>query len=135
MFFTGYSRAAESSSGTAGADRAGRRGMIEDLDVQELGPRFAMPSSAATTRRFAGLMHEHWVAKRALAGCRTDDRSLVRARAGNGALGGKLVGAGAGGFLLLRRDDRPRSAGDGGAGLPEVRFAFDHDGSSVIVRG
>jgi D-glycero-alpha-D-manno-heptose-7-phosphate kinase len=53
----------------------------------------------------------------------------------NGARGGKLVGAGAGGFLLFYADSPAklrRAMGD--AGLREVRFAFDHDGSSVVVR-
>ena len=53
----------------------------------------------------------------------------------SGAVGGKLVGAGAGGFLLFYAADRPalrRAMAQ--EGLTEVRFAFDHDGSMVIAR-
>ena len=53
----------------------------------------------------------------------------------NGALGGKLVGAGAGGFLLFYAEDPKRvRRAIGDAGLPEVRFGFDHDGSVVLAR-
>jgi D-glycero-alpha-D-manno-heptose-7-phosphate kinase len=53
----------------------------------------------------------------------------------NGAVGGKLVGAGAGGFLLFYAKDagRLREAMTA-AGLTEVRFFFDHDGSTVMTR-
>jgi D-glycero-alpha-D-manno-heptose-7-phosphate kinase len=53
----------------------------------------------------------------------------------NGALGGKLTGAGGGGFLVLYASDpktvRRRMSE---LGLPEVRFGFDHDGSTLLVR-
>ena len=53
----------------------------------------------------------------------------------NGALGGKLIGAGGGGFLLFYAADwealRETMAE---LGLPEVRFGFDHDGSTLLVR-
>ena len=53
----------------------------------------------------------------------------------NSALGGKLVGAGAGGFLLFYAENprRVRRAMQE-AGLPEVRFSFDHDGAVVLAR-
>jgi D-glycero-alpha-D-manno-heptose-7-phosphate kinase len=53
----------------------------------------------------------------------------------SGAIGGKLVGAGAGGFLLFYAKDQDllRRAMVL-EGLTEVRFLFDHDGSSVVVR-
>ena len=53
----------------------------------------------------------------------------------NGALGGKLVGAGAGGFLLFyAKDQDALRAAMGAEGLSEVRFLFDHDGTTVLVR-
>jgi len=53
----------------------------------------------------------------------------------SGAVGGKLVGAGGGGFLLFYAADRLglRQA-MAREGLTEVRFTFDHDGSVVIAR-
>jgi D-glycero-alpha-D-manno-heptose-7-phosphate kinase len=53
----------------------------------------------------------------------------------SGATGGKLVGAGGGGFLMFYASDPPslRNAMRD-EGLAEVRFTFDHDGSTVMVR-
>ena len=62
------------------------------------------------------------------------DRWYEVARA-SGALGGKLVGAGAGGFLMLYAGDpdavRHAMSNEG---LRELRFMFDHDGSTVTAR-
>ena len=53
----------------------------------------------------------------------------------NGAVGGKLVGAGGGGFLLFYAEEPARlRRAMAEAGLPEMRFGFDHEGTSVIVR-
>ena len=52
----------------------------------------------------------------------------------NGALGGKLVGAGAGGFLLFYAEDRVRlREAMTRAGLEELRFKFDFEGTKVLV--
>jgi D-glycero-alpha-D-manno-heptose-7-phosphate kinase len=53
----------------------------------------------------------------------------------NGALGGKLVGAGAGGFLMFYAE-QPMRLREAMAreGLEELRFQFDFDGSTVITR-
>jgi D-glycero-alpha-D-manno-heptose-7-phosphate kinase len=54
----------------------------------------------------------------------------------SGAIGGKLVGAGAGGFLLFyTREPRRLRQAMAAEGLAEVRFTFDNDGSVVVVRG
>jgi D-glycero-alpha-D-manno-heptose-7-phosphate kinase len=82
-------------------------------------------------------MHQHWLAKRS----RSDGMSNPEINRwydialANGALGGKLVGAGGGGFLLFYAEDAAAvRAAMTAEGLDEVRFFFDHDGSSVIVR-
>ena len=139
LFFTGYSRRATSIL----ADQKQRseqddQGMIANLDyVNDLGHRIGSALEAGDTATFAALMHEHWDHKRT----RTDgitseeiDQWYAIARK-NSALGGKLVGAGAGGFLLFYAENprRVRSAMQE-AGLPEVRFSFDHDGAVVLAR-
>ena len=51
----------------------------------------------------------------------------------NGAIGGKLVGAGGGGFLLFVAKDRKQlRAKMQSFGLQELRFNFDHMGVQVI---
>ena len=139
LFFTGYSRRAT----TILADQKQRseqddEAMIANLDeVSDLGRRIAVALEAGDTAAFAGLMHEHWLAKRQRTKGITSDEidgwyDLARR---NGALGGKLVGAGAGGFLLFYADS-PRQVrrAMADAGLSEVRFGFDHDGSVVLAR-
>ena len=82
-------------------------------------------------------MHEHWEHKKKRSTSMSNghiDRWYQLGR-DSGALGGKLVGAGAGGFLLFYAGDRYALRHAMAAeGLTEVRFAFDHDGSTVIAR-
>jgi len=52
----------------------------------------------------------------------------------SGAIGGKLVGAGGGGFLMFYTEDRMRLRHVmTEAGLKEVRFRFDFEGAKVLV--
>lgn len=139
LFFTGYSRNATDIL----ADQKERSeqddaSMIANLDdVSDLGNRIGSALEAGDTTKYAELMHEHWEYKRARTpGITTqeiDDWYAIARR--NGAVGGKLVGAGAGGFLLFYAENprRVRAAMDE-AGLPEVRFGFDHDGCVVLAR-
>jgi D-glycero-alpha-D-manno-heptose-7-phosphate kinase len=61
---------------------------------------------------------------------------LYRIALDNGARGGKLVGAGAGGFLMFYADDPAAlRVAMAGKGLEETRFRFDFDGSAVLARG
>ena len=63
------------------------------------------------------------------------DHLYELARAQGGASGGKLVGAGGSGFLLFQTRDRQRlRAAMLGAGLSEMDFSFDFDGSTVLLR-
>jgi len=106
--------------------------------VQDLGLRIRDTLEDGDTASFAALMHEHWVHKKRRSSQMSNDAidQWYELGMANGALGGKLVGAGGGGFLLFyaREPERLRRAMEE-AGLPEVRFTFDHDGSSIIVRG
>jgi D-glycero-alpha-D-manno-heptose-7-phosphate kinase len=53
----------------------------------------------------------------------------------SGALGGKLIGAGGGGFLMFYAKDKPRLRHAlTGAGLREVRFRFDFEGTKVVIQ-
>lgn len=141
LFFTGYSRSAgtlleeqQQKSVAMDAD------MIKSLQATvELGREIKAQLRAGNVPAFGDLMHEHWLRKRKRqAGMSNSDidRWYDMARAA-GARGGKLVGAGGGGFLLLYADDpnqlRAAMAAEGGP--REVRFKFDFDGSVVLSRG
>jgi D-glycero-alpha-D-manno-heptose-7-phosphate kinase len=139
LFFTGYSRSASSILADQ-KERSDRndQAMIANLDyVNDLGVRIGSALGSGDTAKFAELMHEHWTHKRerseGITNPQIDEWYEVARR--NGALGGKLVGAGAGGFLLFYAEDPRRvRAAMSGARLPEVRFGFDHDGSVVLAR-
>jgi D-glycero-alpha-D-manno-heptose-7-phosphate kinase len=112
--------------------------MIDNLHyVKELGLRSKAALEQGDVEGFAALMHEHWLNKKKRSNAMSNtsiDRWYEVGRA-NGALGGKLVGAGAGGFLLFyTRDPRALRAAMATEGLAEVRFTFDNDGSVVVVR-
>jgi D-glycero-alpha-D-manno-heptose-7-phosphate kinase len=139
MFFTGYSRDADRVlEDQKQRSEQGDDAMIQNLhEIKRIGVESREALQAGDPRAFADLMHEHWELKRARTAGMSNDKiddwyALARA---NGARGGKLVGAGAGGFLLFYADEPAvlrRAMSD--AGLAEVRFSFDHDGSTVILR-
>jgi D-glycero-alpha-D-manno-heptose-7-phosphate kinase len=139
LFFTGYSRDAESML----EDQKVRSeqkdsAMLENLHaIADIGRKVREALEDGDTHGFAALMHEHWEVKRGrTTGMSTSDidRWYASGRA-SGALGGKLVGAGAGGFLMFYASDpKALRAAMAREGLTELRFTFDHDGSTVIVR-
>lgn len=139
MFFTGYSRAADSVlTEQKTRSESGDAQMIDNLHfVKELGLRSKAALEQGDAEGFALLMHEHWEHKKKRSTSMSNghiDRWYQLGR-DSGALGGKLVGAGAGGFLLFyTRDQQALRQAMAAEGLTEVRFAFDHDGSTVIAR-
>jgi D-glycero-alpha-D-manno-heptose-7-phosphate kinase len=139
MFFTGYSRAADKVLEEQRAkSTTGDSAMIDNLHyVKELGLRSQAALEDGDCEGFADLMHEHWEHKKKRSGMMSNpniDRWYTLGRE-NGAIGGKLVGAGAGGFLLFyTRESRRLRSAMAADGLAEVRFSFDIDGSVVLVR-
>jgi len=140
MFFTGSSRSASAFLADQKArTEQGDAEMLENLHaVKDLGYRIKDALEAGRTREFAALLDQHWMYKKSRSGDLSNDtiNRWYDAAMANGALGGKLVGAGGGGFLLFFAEDRValrRAMAQ--EGLAEVRFQFDHDGSAVIVRG
>ncbi len=139
LFFTGYSRtASEMLEDQKTRTESGDRAMIENLHfIKDLGLRIKTALEAGDTAAFADLMHQHWLHKKERSGGITNSRvnELYHEARACGALGGKLVGAGGGGFLMFyareRRDLRQLMADKG---LQEMDFSFDYDGSIVQLR-
>jgi D-glycero-alpha-D-manno-heptose-7-phosphate kinase len=139
LFFTGYSR----SAGSILADQHTRSqrddgAMLDNLEAtKELGRRIREALEGGDVEGFGELMHEHWERKRGRSdGMSNDDIDRwYRAGIDAGAVGGKLVGAGTGGFLMFYAHD-PRALREAMAaeGLQETRFSFDLDGATVIIR-
>jgi D-glycero-alpha-D-manno-heptose-7-phosphate kinase len=139
MFFTGYARSAgDVLEEQRARSQAGDAEMLDNLRfIKNTGREIAKVLEAGETEQFAGLMHDHWMRKRERSGTMTNPTidGWYDFAMRHGALGGKLVGAGNGGFLLFYARDREglRKAMLE-TGLQEVRFTFDHDGSIVSVR-
>ena len=138
MFYTGIKRNANDILGGQ-RDRvsSNQGGAVEKMDaIKSIGHESSRALESGDLRRFGELLDEHWKVKRGVtASMSTDDidRWYAMARE-RGAIGGKVVGAGGGGFLMLyceegRRDVRAALATEG---LVEMKFRFDFEGSKVI---
>jgi D-glycero-alpha-D-manno-heptose-7-phosphate kinase len=140
LFFVGTTRSAsnilqDQKNRSEQRDRA----MIESLHfTKQLGREIGSVLVAGDIPRFGELMHEHWLRKRQRSSGMSSDRiddlyELARSR--GGATGGKLVGAGGSGFLLFHTKDRSRLRRTmSEAGLREMDFSFDFEGSVVQLR-
>lgn len=102
---------------------------------QQVGEGLSILCSGAPLADFGLLLHEAWQSKRTLSSQvsnRWIDEIYERAR-NAGALGGKLLGAGGGGFLLLYVEpDQTQSVRSALVDLHEVRFQFESSGSRTI---
>jgi len=137
LFFTGCSRSASSllkdqKVRTEQADRE----MVENLHyVKELGLRSRRALESGDSAQFGELLHEHWEHKKRRSGGMSNPQIDEWYELGrrNGAIGGKLVGAGGGGFLMFYAEDQRRlRRAMVKAGLEEVRFRFDFEGTKVL---
>lgn len=138
LFFTGYSRSAgEILKDQDDKTKQGDRGMLENLHfIKDLGLKSQNALESGDLRGFAELMNVHWARKKNrspnMTRTQIDDWYDLARR--NGALGGKLIGAGGGGFFLFYSEDQARlREAMRTAGLSEVRFHFDFEGTKVII--
>ncbi len=138
MFFTGYTRSAsailkEQNDKTRSVDKA----MVDNLHfVKELGIQSKAAIESGNLHEFARIMDVHWQRKKERSGGMSNPKinewyDLAMA---NGALGGKLIGAGGGGFLMFFAEDKNRLRHSmRQAGLTEVRFRFDFEGTKQVI--
>jgi D-glycero-alpha-D-manno-heptose-7-phosphate kinase len=139
LFFTGYTRnASEILKDQDSRSKQNDQEMLENLHfTKQLGLQSHAALESGDLRQFAELMHVHWERKRRRSKGMSNtaiDEHYERARA-NGALGGKLIGAGGGGFLMFYTEDKTRLRKvmvD--SGLREVRVRFDFEGSCLVEK-
>jgi len=139
LFFTGFTRSA--SQILQDQDTRSRQGEAEILDnlhfIKQIGCETQSALERGDLRRFAELMHMHWQHKKKRSAAMTnpaiDEYYELALR--NGALGGKLIGAGGGGFLMFYTEDKTRLRRTMcAAGLREVRMRFDFQGTAVVAQ-
>jgi D-glycero-alpha-D-manno-heptose-7-phosphate kinase len=136
LFFTGFSRIAAEVAKNKIANLAKRerqliriRGMVDDA----LG---ILQAEKVAIAEIGALLHEGWMLKRELAeGVTTgaiDD--IYQAGLAAGAYGGKILGAGGGGFILFFvPPERQQSVREGLRNLVEVSFEIGSGGSRIVV--
>jgi D-glycero-alpha-D-manno-heptose-7-phosphate kinase len=138
LFFTGYSR----SAGDILKDQKIRTNrsdeeMLKNLHfVKELGYRSKDALESGNAAKFGELMNEHWEHKKKRSGGMSNPQidQWYDLALKNGAVGGKLVGAGGGGFLMFYAADRNKLRhAMNKSGLEEVRFGFDFDGTKIVL--
>lgn len=138
LFFTGASRSAgEVLRDQDARTRENAAEMLDNLHLtKQLGHESRDALVSGDLRKFAELMHTHWEHKKKRSpGMSSNfiDEMYELARA-NGAMGGKLIGAGGGGFLMLYTENKTRlRSAMRNAGLREVRLQFDFSGTSVLA--
>lgn len=118
----------------------GDRATIDNLHrIKEIGLHTREVLEAGKIDELGEILHEHWVTKQKLSGRISDefiDEAYEVARK-NGAIGGKIVGAGGGGFLMLycpHNRARLVSSMDG-LGLSPMRFSFEREGARIVFYG
>jgi D-glycero-alpha-D-manno-heptose-7-phosphate kinase len=140
LFFTGaahhsWNILAEQEKSTAERNSKSLEALHE---IKELAYRMRDALKIGDLANFAGMLHESWMAKKRISHRISNSRidSLYELARDRGASGGKITGAGGGGFLLLFCDppsqDRVRQA-LAAEGLKEMTFNFDFHGAQVLV--
>ena len=137
LFFTGFSRSAsEILKDQHVKSQKNDTDMLNNLHfVKEIGYLSKDALESGNTDKFGELMHQHWEHKKKRSGGMSNQNidAWYETALKNGAIGGKVVGAGGGGFLMFMAHDaaKLRSAMTK-SGLHEVRFKFDFEGTKVI---
>lgn len=139
LFFTGYSRRASSILAEQDSKSIeGDQAMIDSLHhVKELGFRSKIAFEKDDLGQFAEIMREHWKYKKSRSNSISNPKidEWYELAMNNGALGGKLIGAGGGGFLMFYAEQKSKLRHVlGQAGLTEVRFRFDFEGTKLVTQ-
>ncbi len=139
LFFTGYSRSASAIlKDQNDKSKSNDQAMLDNLHfTKELGYQSLTALESGNLEEFARLMDVHWQRKKARSSGMSNahindwyDHAMT-----HGALGGKLIGAGGGGFLMFYAGDKKKLRhAMREKGLQEVRFRFDFEGTKVVAQ-
>jgi D-glycero-alpha-D-manno-heptose-7-phosphate kinase len=141
MFYTGIDRPADDILGEQ--QRKGAK--VDDVifeyyhEIKGLGEKSLKYLQGGELRMYGKLMDTHWKLKRGITDSMTNDRidAIYSLALENGALGGKMIGAGGGGFMMFyvdRQHDRLRKSLEA-EGLHYLPYKFDFDGSRIVYDG
>lgn len=108
------------------------------LAIRDLGHRILEAIQSENFDRWGQLLHEHWTNKKKMSpriSLSFVDAIYEEVRAHHGVLGGKLIGAGGGGFLMLycAGDSRKLEEFMRARGLPRLQYGLEPDGVKVVA--
>jgi D-glycero-alpha-D-manno-heptose-7-phosphate kinase len=139
FFHTGIERDASKILGRQKSDEeSGVKRVIDSMHrIKEIGFEVRDALKRGDLRRFGELLDAHWQTKKNLSGGVSNERidQVYDMAKRNGALGGKIMGAGGGGFFVFYSQNEKEKLRNAMSreGLTEVRFRFDFEGSKIIV--
>jgi len=137
MFSTGIRRSAsEILKDQDTKSKSDDKHMTDNLHyIKDIGIRSCIALESGNMQDFGALMHEHWLHKRKRSDgiSSSDIDHWYEVARSAGVIGGKLIGAGGGGFLAFYTEDPPtlRKAMNK-EGLKELRFSFDYEGTKIL---
>lgn len=139
LFYTGKTRSADAIlSHQDKAAKEDKGAVVEYLHcIKEIGKKILAAIERGNLRSFGSLLDEHWETKKRLSGkisSRQVDRLYEKAKK-KGALGGKIIGAGGGGFLMLYGEKNHQKLREAMTeeGLRYLPFRFDFEGSKILT--
>lgn len=143
LYYTGVQRSAVdvlSDQDTALREQTREQDAVEDSlhQIKELGYRILQAIEAEDFDAWGRMLHEHWCHKKRMSSrisLSAIDRLYERVREEYGVLGGKIAGAGGGGFLMLYcPDDHERlESFMASQGMPRLSYGIEYEGSTAIV--
>lgn len=138
LFYTGLSRSASSIlQDQVTKSSKGDEEMVQNLHrIKKIGMESRNALLKGDTTQFGQLLDEHWREKRTrsknISNFSINETYEMAMK--NGAVGGKIVGAGGGGFLLFYANDREKlRAAMKKKSLQEIRFSFDYEGTKILL--
>ena len=137
LFFTGFSRSAGSIlKEQDDKTKSHNDDMIKNLDfVKDLGFQSKAALEKGDLDTFADIMNVHWEHKKKRSGGMSNPQidEWYNLALANGAQGGKMIGAGGGGFLMFYTKDKVRLRDAmRNTGMSEVRFRFEKEGARIL---
>ena len=139
LFYTGLSRSTEDilAGQTRDLQEASSSVASSYSQIKEIGIEIYTHLKRGNVRRFGEMLDEHWRAKKKLGAGIANPRidRLYDIARDNGALGGKISGAGGGGFFLFYAEEGKQQLRRAmqAEGLREMRFRIDFEGSKILM--
>jgi D-glycero-alpha-D-manno-heptose-7-phosphate kinase len=140
LYYTNVQRTTTDILGEQSTALAAPASAVEEnlLKIRNIGYEIGDAFRAADFHRFGVLMHEHWLAKKSLSEKVTVDsveRLYDHVRSEYGVLGGKVAGAGGGGFLMLYCPERGKRLTEfmESQGMSRLTYGAEFEGSRVVT--